>query len=151
MKLQAWVKSSGQKVIVIFERRDAAGKGGTIKRFIEHLNPRGARVVALDKPSEKEKGQWYFQRYVEQLPTAGEDALGQRDRPHQVADHRLYRLCCRSGSGRHFSESARWGQNHPAPHHWYPNLVDHSGGHVNTGGRIDLGLPGRNPWQPRKN
>ena len=72
LKLQSWVKETGQKVVIIFEGRDAAGKGGTIKRFTEHLNPRGARIVALEKPSEREAGQWYFQRYVSQLPTAGE-------------------------------------------------------------------------------
>jgi polyphosphate kinase 2 (PPK2 family) len=70
LKLQAWVKETGQKVVILFEGRDAAGKGGTIKRFMEHLNPRGARVVALEKPSETERGQWYFQRYVQHLPTA---------------------------------------------------------------------------------
>jgi len=72
LKLQAWVKAAGQKLVILFEGRDAAGKGGTIKQFMEHLNPRGARVVALEKPSEVERGQWYFQRYVEHLPTAGE-------------------------------------------------------------------------------
>ena len=78
LKLQAWVKATGQKVVILFEGRDAAGKGGTIKRFMEHLNPRGARVVALEKPSEVEKGQWYFQRYVQHLPTAGEIVLFDR-------------------------------------------------------------------------
>lgn len=72
VKMQAWVKATGQRVVVIFEGRDAAGKGGTIARFRENLNPRGARVVALAKPSEVEAGQWYFQRYVRELPTAGE-------------------------------------------------------------------------------
>ncbi|WPY95239.1 polyphosphate kinase 2 [Limimaricola variabilis] len=72
VKMQAWVKATGQRVVVIFEGRDAAGKGGTIGRFRENLNPRGARVVALAKPSEIEAGQWYFQRYVRELPTAGE-------------------------------------------------------------------------------
>lgn len=72
VKMQSWVKESGERIVMIFEGRDAAGKGGTIKRFTEHLNPRGARVVALTKPSESERGQWYFQRYVEQLPTRGE-------------------------------------------------------------------------------
>ena len=71
LKLQAWVKETGQRVVILFEGRDAAGKGGTIKRFMEHLNPRGARVVALEKPTDLEKGQWYFQRYVQHLPTAG--------------------------------------------------------------------------------
>jgi len=78
LKLQAWVKETGQKVVILFEGRDAAGKGGTIKRFMEHLNPRGARVVALEKPSEVERGQWYFQRYVQHLPTAGEIVLFDR-------------------------------------------------------------------------
>jgi len=72
VKMQAWVKETGDRIIMLFEGRDAAGKGGTIKRFTENLNPRGARVVALTKPSETEKGQWYFQRYIEQLPTRGE-------------------------------------------------------------------------------
>jgi len=72
VKMQAWVKAHNERIVMIFEGRDAAGKGGTIQRFTENLNPRGARVVALAKPSETEKGQWYFQRYVEQLPTAGE-------------------------------------------------------------------------------
>ena len=72
VKMQSWVKDVGERIVMIFEGRDAAGKGGTIKRFTENLNPRGARVVALTKPSESERGQWYFQRYTEQLPTAGE-------------------------------------------------------------------------------
>jgi len=72
VKMQAWVKETGERIVMLFEGRDAAGKGGTIKRFTENLNPRGARVVALTKPSESERGQWYFQRYTEQLPTAGE-------------------------------------------------------------------------------
>ncbi len=72
VKMQAWVKESGERIVMLFEGRDAAGKGGTIKRFTENLNPRGARVVALTKPSESERGQWYFQRYTEQLPTRGE-------------------------------------------------------------------------------
>ena len=78
LKLQAWVKNTGQKVVIVFEGRDAAGKGGTIKRFMEHLNPRGARVVALEKPTDAETGQWYFQRYVKHLPTAGEIVLFDR-------------------------------------------------------------------------
>jgi hypothetical protein len=78
LKLQAWVKDTRQKVVILFEGRDAAGKGGTIRRFMEHLNPRGARVIALEKPSETERGQWYFQRYVQHLPTAGEIVLFDR-------------------------------------------------------------------------
>lgn len=78
LKLQRWVKATGQRVLVIFEGRDAAGKGGTIKRFIEHLNPRGARVVALPKPNETERTQWYYQRYIAHLPSAGEIAFFDR-------------------------------------------------------------------------
>ena len=72
VKMQAWVKEAGERVVLIFEGRDAAGKGGTIQRFTENLNPRGAKVVALAKPSDTERGQWYFQRYIENLPTKGE-------------------------------------------------------------------------------
>ncbi len=72
VKMQSWVKETGQRVAIIFEGRDAAGKGGTIKRFRENLNPRGARNVALAKPSDAERSQWYFQRYIQHLPTAGE-------------------------------------------------------------------------------
>jgi len=72
LKVQAWVKESGQRILGLFEGRDAAGKGGTIKRFMEHLNPRAAHVVALEKPTEREQGEWYFQRYIQHLPTRGE-------------------------------------------------------------------------------
>ena len=78
LKLQKWVKASGERLVVLCEGRDAAGKGGTIKRFTEHLNPRGARVVALEKPSDRESTQWYFQRYVQHLPAAGEIVLFDR-------------------------------------------------------------------------
>src|SRR5215217_6924449 len=78
VKAQNWVKASGQKVIAVFEGRDAAGKGGTIKRFMEHLNPRGARIVALEKPNQRESSQWYFQRYIAHLPAAGEIVLFDR-------------------------------------------------------------------------
>lgn len=78
LKLQRWVKLNGERIVLLFEGRDAAGKGGTIKRFMEHLNPRGARLVALAKPTESEQGQWYFQRYVQHLPTAGEIVLFDR-------------------------------------------------------------------------
>ena len=78
LKLQNHIKANGLKVIMIFEGRDAAGKGGTIQRITEHLNPRGARVVALEKPSEIEKTQWYFQRYVQHLPSAGEIVIFDR-------------------------------------------------------------------------
>src|SRR5947209_1939605 len=72
LKLQNWIKDTGEHLVILFEGRDAAGKGGTIKRFMEHLNPRGARVVALERPSERESTQWYFQRYVAHLPAGGE-------------------------------------------------------------------------------
>lgn len=72
VRLQAWVKATGQRIALVFEGRDAAGKGGTIHAMTENLNPRGARIVALPKPSETEAGQWYFQRYVKELPTRGE-------------------------------------------------------------------------------
>jgi polyphosphate kinase len=78
LKLQYWVKDRGQRIVILFEGRDAAGKGGTIKRFTEHLNPRGAQVIALEKPSERESTQWYFQRYVAHLPAAGEIVLFDR-------------------------------------------------------------------------
>jgi polyphosphate kinase 2 len=78
LKLQNWVKDTGERVVILFEGRDAAGKGGTIKRFMEHLNPRGASVVALEKPSEREQTQWSFQRYVAHLPAAGEIVLFDR-------------------------------------------------------------------------
>ena len=93
LKLQAWVKETGQKVVILFEGRDAAGKGGTIKRFMEHLNPRGARVVALEKPTETERGQWYFQRYVEHLPTNGEIVLFDRSWYNRAGVERVMGFC----------------------------------------------------------
>ncbi len=93
LKLQAWVKSSGQKVVIVFEGRDAAGKGGAIKRFMEHLNPRGARVVALEKPSEVELGQWYLQRYVQHLPTAGEIVMFDRSWYNRAGVERVMGFC----------------------------------------------------------
>ncbi len=93
LKLQAWVKDTGQRVVIIFEGRDAAGKGGTIKRLMEHLNPRGARVVALEKPSEQERGQWYFQRYVQHLPTAGEITLFDRSWYNRAGVERVMGFC----------------------------------------------------------
>ncbi len=93
LKLQAWVKETGQKVVILFEGRDAAGKGGTIKRLMEHLNPRGARVVALEKPSEIERGQWYFQRYVQHLPTRGEIVLLDRSWYNRAGVERVMGFC----------------------------------------------------------
>ncbi|MFG1480154.1 polyphosphate kinase 2 [Xanthobacter sp. V4C-4] len=93
LKLQSWVKEARQRLIILFEGRDAAGKGGTIKRFMEHLNPRGARVVALEKPSEVERGQWYFQRYVEHLPTTGEIVLFDRSWYNRAGVERVMGFC----------------------------------------------------------
>ena len=93
LKLQAWAKESGQRIVILFEGRDAAGKGGTIKRMMEHLNPRGARVVALEKPTEAERGQWYFQRYVQHLPTAGEIVLFDRSWYNRAGVERVMGFC----------------------------------------------------------
>ena len=93
LKLQAWAKESGQRIVILFEGRDAAGKGGTIKRMMEHLNPRGARVVALEKPSEVERGQWYFQRYVQHLPTAGEIVLFDRSWYNRAGVEKVMGFC----------------------------------------------------------
>jgi len=93
LKLQNWMKDARQRLVLLFEGRDAAGKGGTIKRFMEHLNPRGARVVALDKPSDVERGQWYFQRYVEHLPTAGEIVLFDRSWYNRSGVERVMGFC----------------------------------------------------------
>jgi len=93
LKLQAWVKETGARVVVLFEGRDAAGKGGAIKRFMEHLNPRGARVVALEKPSEAERGQWYFQRYVQHLPTHGEIVMFDRSWYNRGGVERVMGFC----------------------------------------------------------
>jgi polyphosphate kinase 2 len=93
LKLQAWVKATGQRVVILFEGRDAAGKGGAIKRFMEHLNPRGARVVALEKPTGEERGQWYFQRYVKHLPTKGEIVLFDRSWYNRAGVERVMGFC----------------------------------------------------------
>ena len=93
LKLQNWVKETGARVVIIFEGRDAAGKGGTIKRFMEHLNPRGARVVALEKPTPTEQGQWYFQRYVQHLPTRGEIVLFDRSWYNRAGVERVMGFC----------------------------------------------------------
>ena len=93
LKMQGWVKETGQRIMLLCEGRDAAGKGGTIKRFMEHLNPRGARVVALEKPSEEEQGQWYFQRYIKHLPTAGEIVLFDRSWYNRAGVERVMSFC----------------------------------------------------------
>lgn len=93
LKMQRWVRQTGQKIVILFEGRDAAGKGGTIKRFMEHLNPRGAKVVALEKPTEQEQGQWYFQRYVAHLPTKGEIVLFDRSWYNRAGVERVMGFC----------------------------------------------------------
>ncbi|APH02720.1 polyphosphate kinase [Janibacter indicus] len=93
LKFQYWAQDTGRKFVVLFEGRDAAGKGGTIKRFTEHLNPRGARVVALTKPSERELGQWYFQRYIQHLPTSGEIVLFDRSWYNRAGVERVMGFC----------------------------------------------------------
>jgi polyphosphate kinase len=93
VKLQNWVKNTGQRIVLVFEGRDAAGKGGTIKRFTEHLNPRGSSIVALEKPSERERTQWYFQRYVTHLPSAGEIVMFDRSWYNRAGVERVMGFC----------------------------------------------------------
>ena len=93
LRLQNWVKDNGKRIVILFEGRDAAGKGGTIKRFTEHLNPRGSAVVALEKPSEREQNEWYFQRYVEHLPSAGEIVLFDRSWYNRAGVERVMGYC----------------------------------------------------------
>jgi polyphosphate kinase 2 len=93
LKVQIWAQETGQKFVILFEGRDAAGKGGTIKRFMEHLNPRYARVVALTKPSEAEKGEWFFQRYIHHLPTRGEMVFFDRSWYNRAGVERVMEFC----------------------------------------------------------
>ena len=93
LKVQLWAQDTGEKFVLLFEGRDAAGKGGTIKRFTEHLNPRSARVVALNKPTDQEKGQWFFQRYIEHLPTSGEIVLYDRSWYNRAGVERVMGFC----------------------------------------------------------
>jgi polyphosphate kinase 2 len=93
LKVQSWVKETGQRIVILFEGRDAAGKGGTIKRFMEHLNPRAARVVALEKPTDHERGQWYFQRYLKHLPTDGEMVFFDRSWYNRAGVERVMGFC----------------------------------------------------------
>jgi polyphosphate kinase 2 len=93
VRLQNWVKDTGQRIVIVFEGRDAAGKGGTIKRFTEHLNPRGASVVALVKPTERERSQWYFQRYAPSLPAAGEIVMYDRSWYNRAGVERVMGFC----------------------------------------------------------
>ena len=105
LKMQGWAKETGQRILILFEGRDAAGKGGTIKRLMEHMNPRGARVVALEKPSNEELGQWYFQRYVKHLPSAGEIVLFDRSWYNRAGVERVMGFC-KSGDYLEFMRQA---------------------------------------------
>ncbi len=93
LKVQHWAQETGQKFVLLFEGRDAAGKGGTIKRFTEHLNPRQARVVALNKPTDEERGQWFFQRYIAHLPTRGEIVFYDRSWYNRAGVERVMGFC----------------------------------------------------------
>lgn len=93
LKLQKWIKENNKKVLIIFEGRDAAGKGGTIKRVMEHLNPRGAKVIALEKPTERERNQWYFQRYIGHLPSGGELVLFDRSWYNRAGVEKVMGFC----------------------------------------------------------
>ena len=96
LKMQNWVRETGERILILNEGRDAAGKGGTIKRIMEHLNPRGARVVALEKPTTQEQGQWYFQRYIQHLPGAGEIVLFDRSWYNRAGVERVMGFCSSS-------------------------------------------------------
>jgi len=115
VKMQNWMRNSGQKLVIVFEGRDAAGKGGTIKRFTEHLNPRYAKVVALAKPSETEQGQWYLQRYTKHLPTAGEITLFDRSWYNRAGVERVMGFCSRNEYKRFLREipalEEQWAEN----------------------------------------
>ena len=97
LKFQNWTTETGGRHVIVFEGRDAAGKGGTIKRFMEHLNPRHARVVALQKPTEREQHQWFFQRYIQHLPTAGEIVLFDRSWYNRAGVERVMGFAERPG------------------------------------------------------
>lgn len=104
VKLLSDVKATGKRIVVIFEGRDAAGKGGTVKRFRENLNARGARVVALSKPSDTEAGEWYFQRYIRQLPTAGEIVFFDRSWYNRGVVEKVFGFCTDEQRGRFFRQ-----------------------------------------------
>ena len=105
VRMQQWVTATGARVVVIFEGRDAAGKGGAIKRIAQYLNPRTARVVALPTPSERERGQWYFQRYIERLPTAGEIVLMDRSWYNRAGVERVMDYCTPEEHARFLSQT----------------------------------------------
>ena len=104
VRLQAWARDKGERIVIVFEGRDAAGKGGTISRFRENLNPRNARVVALSKPSEVEATQWYFQRYVEEMPSAGEIVLFDRSWYNRGVVEHVFGFCTPKQREKWFSQ-----------------------------------------------
>jgi polyphosphate kinase 2 len=104
VKMQNWTRSAGARVVVIFEGRDAAGKGGTISRIMAYLNPRFARITALDKPTEPERGQWYFQRYIAHLPTAGEIALFDRSWYNRAGVEHVMGFCTKEEYARFLAQ-----------------------------------------------
>lgn len=105
LKLQSWVRETGERVVILFEGRDAAGKGSTIKRFMAHLNPRHARAVALSKPTETERGQWYFQRYVAHLPTRGDMILFDRSWYNRAGVERVMGFCTEAETAKFLREA----------------------------------------------
>ncbi|MEY8831093.1 polyphosphate kinase 2 [Sedimentitalea sp. XS_ASV28] len=111
VKMQAWVKSSGQRIVIVFEGRDASGKGGTIKRFREYLNPRGAKVIALPKPSDAEQTQWYFQRYIDHLPSAGEITFFDRSWYNRAVVEKVHGFCTEEERERFFRQVAPFEQS----------------------------------------
>lgn len=104
VRLQAWARETGERIVVVFEGRDAAGKGGTIARFRENLNPRHARVVALSKPSETEAGQWYFQRYIDHMPSSGEIVLFDRSWYNRGVVEHVFDFCTPAAREKWFSQ-----------------------------------------------
>lgn len=119
LKLQGWARDTGARMILVFEGRDAAGKGGTIKRFMEHLNPRHAHVVALSKPTETERGQWYFQRYINHFPTNGDMVLFDRSWYNRPGVERIMGFCEESDVADFFDETPG-----------FEEMLVHSGTHV---------------------
>jgi len=105
IKVQSWAQESGERVVIVFEGRDSAGKGGTIKRFMEHMNPRHARVVALPKPNDRERGEWYFQRYVKHLPTSGEIVLFDRSWYNRAGVEPVMGFCTQAQRDEFFAEA----------------------------------------------
>ena len=108
VKLQKWVRETGARLVIVFEGRDAAGKGGTIRRFTRHLNPRHARVVALPKPTERERGEWYFQRYVRHLPSSGEIVFFDRSWYNRAGVERVMGFCSEAQWRSFFEEAPRF-------------------------------------------